>query len=75
MDYAFVVDAGDFGETGGEGGQGAEKENVGIFVVVGHGNDFLEVFRKVVTDFVGKSREIFFGFGDYHIISFIKFIR
>lgn len=74
MDYAFVVDAGDFGETGGEGGQGAEKEDVGIFVVVGHGKDFLEVFREVVADFVGEGRE-FFGFGDHHIISFIKFIR
>lgn len=70
MDYALVVDAGDLGETGGEGGQGAEKEDVGIFVVVGHGNDFLQVFRKMVTDFVGEGRELFFGFRDYHIISF-----
>lgn len=75
MDYALVVDADDLGETGGEGGQRAEKEDVGIFVVVGYGNDFLQVFRKVVTDFVGEGREFVFGFGDYHIISFINFIR
>lgn len=75
MDYSLVVDAGDLGEAGGEGGQGAEQEDVGIFVVVGYGNYFLQVFRKVVTDFVGESREFFFEFGDYHIISFIKFIR
>lgn len=41
MDCALVVDASDLGETGGEGGQGAEKEDVGIFVVVGHGPNSL----------------------------------
>lgn len=75
MDCPLVVDADDLGETGGEGGQRAEQKDVGVFVIVGHGYDFFEVFREVVTDFVGECGKVFLLFGHYHIIRFIKFIR
>ncbi len=65
IDLTAAVDTEDFGEATGEADDGAEEENVGIFVGVGLADDGFEEVREVAVEFLGEGGH-WFRAGRFH---------